>query len=122
MKKRKRIDKFGYQSLRDVVKEGGNDVLEKNEVKFKKMRVKEHRKSFPSVKYTEDVYDKLPEIYYTRSEHEEIETMYMGTLTMLRRDIKDKALLEDSLLMEDRGQIKEIYGMDDSKDSQNIMV
>ena len=79
VKKRKRIDKFEYQSLRNVVKVGGNDVLEKFEVKFKEMIVKGHRKSVPSVMYTEDVHDKLPETYFTKSELEEIKIMYIGT-------------------------------------------
>ena len=79
IKKRKRIDKFEYQSLRNVVKVGGNDVLEKFEVKFKEMIVEGHRKSVPSVMYTEDVHDKLPETYFTKSELEEIKIMYIGT-------------------------------------------
>ena len=54
--KRRRIDKFEYQALRNVVKEGGNDVLEKFKVKFKEMRVEGHRRGVPSVMYTEDVH------------------------------------------------------------------
>ena len=64
VKKRKRIDKFEYQSHRNVVKGGGNDVLERFKVKFKEMRVEGHRKSVPSVMYPEDIHDKLPETHY----------------------------------------------------------
>ena len=47
--KRWRIKKFEYQDLRNVVKEGGNDVLEKFEVKFKDMKDEGHRRGVPSV-------------------------------------------------------------------------
>ena len=49
IKKRWRIKKFEYQELRNVVKEGGNDVLEKFEVKFKDMKDEGHRRGVPSV-------------------------------------------------------------------------
>ena len=49
IKKRWRIKKFEYQDLRNVVKEGGNDVLEKFEVKFKDMKDEGHRRGVPSV-------------------------------------------------------------------------
>ena len=38
IKKRKKIDKFVYQALRNIVKDGGVDVLQNFE-KFKDMRV-----------------------------------------------------------------------------------
>ena len=37
VKKRKRIDKFIYQALRNVVKEGGVDVIKNFEKKFKEL-------------------------------------------------------------------------------------
>ena len=43
------MKKFEYQDLRNVVKEGGNDVLEKFEVKFKDMKDEGHRRGVPSV-------------------------------------------------------------------------
>ena len=92
VRKRKIIDTFEYQSLWHLVKEGGTDVLEKFEKKLKTIRVEGHRKSVPSVIYTEDVHDNLPETHYTTSKLEEIETMYMGTKARLTRDIKDKDL------------------------------
>ena len=49
IKKRWRIKKFEYQDLRNVVKEGGNDVLEKFEVKFKDMKDEGHGRGVPSV-------------------------------------------------------------------------
>ena len=39
VKKRKRLDKFVYQSLRDIVKIGGADVIKNFEDKFKELRV-----------------------------------------------------------------------------------
>ena len=37
IKKRKRLDKFVYQSLRDVVKVGGDNVIKNFEDKFKEL-------------------------------------------------------------------------------------
>ena len=39
VKKRKRLDKFVYQSLRDVVIVGGDNVVKNFEEKLKKLRV-----------------------------------------------------------------------------------
>ena len=60
VKKRKKVDKLIYQALRDVVKVGGDDVLENFEKKFKETRIKGCRKdaSSASIMYTEDY---LPE-------------------------------------------------------------
>ena len=54
IKKRKKIDKFVYQALRNIVKDGGVDVLQNFEKKFKEMRVEGCRKdaSSASVIYT----------------------------------------------------------------------
>ena len=57
IKKRKRIDKYIYQSLRDIVKVGGDNVIKNFEDKFKELRVKGHRKSdgiSTSVMFTEE--------------------------------------------------------------------
>ena len=44
-----------------------------------------------------------------------------GPRARLRRKINDKVLSEDSLLIEDRGQIQEMHHMEDSKDIQDMM-
>ena len=44
IKKKKRIDKFVYQSLQDVFKAGGDNVVKNFEEKFKELRVEGHRK------------------------------------------------------------------------------
>ena len=54
-------------------------ILKNFEIKFKELRVEGCRRGAPSVMYTEDGHDNLPETHYTKSELEEIETMYMGT-------------------------------------------
>ena len=38
------MDKLEYQDLRDIVKEGGEDIIEKFEKKFKQMKVEGNRK------------------------------------------------------------------------------
>ena len=76
MKKRKQIENFGIQALREIVKENAEDAVEKFETKFKEFRVEGKRKPLNAseVSYTE----KLPKTYYTQEEKEEIGTMYMG--------------------------------------------
>ena len=57
VKKRKRIDKFIYQSLQDIVKVGGDNVIKNFEDKFKELQVEGHRKSdgiSTSVMFTEE--------------------------------------------------------------------
>ena len=57
IKKRKKIDKFIFQLLRDIVKQGGDDMIRKFEDKFKEFKVEGcHRDGGPSslVLYTED--------------------------------------------------------------------
>ena len=39
VKKRKKIDKFIFQALRDIVKQGGDDMIKKFEDKFKELRI-----------------------------------------------------------------------------------
>ena len=46
------MDNLEFQVLRDVVKEGGDDVMEKFEKKFKDIKVEGKRKSVPAVVYT----------------------------------------------------------------------
>ena len=90
VKKRKRLDRFIYQALRDVVKLGGEDVIKNFEETFKKLRVKGCRKdgsSSSTVMYTEDKEDDkdLPQHQYTEAEMTEMETLYMGTESEVRK-------------------------------------
>ena len=66
------MDNFEIQALRDVVKEGGEDIIYKFEKKFKEIKVEGKRKAVSSMIYSE----KLPSNYYMETE---LETMYMGT-------------------------------------------
>ena len=77
LKKRRKMENFELQALREVVKENSEDVVQNFEHKFKEIRVQGKRKSLnaSSTLYT----DKLPSTFYTEAEQEEIEAMYMGT-------------------------------------------
>ena len=77
IKKRKKIEKFVYQALRNIVKDGGVDVLQNFKKKFKEMRVEGCRKYVSSalLMYSEDMDEDLPEDHYTEKE---LEMMYMG--------------------------------------------
>ena len=83
LKKRKRIENFEIQALREVVKENAEDAVERFENKFKEFRIEGKRKSLSasSTNYTE----KLPNSYYTEAENKEIEAMYMGTESEARK-------------------------------------
>ena len=72
MKKRKKMDNFKIQALRDVVKEGGPDVVDKFENKFKEISIEGNRKAVSSAMFSE----KLLSTLYTEAE---LEAMYMGT-------------------------------------------
>ena len=50
--KRKRIDNFKYQFLRNVIKKCGVDVIENFDKKFKEIKVEGNRKSVAGVLYT----------------------------------------------------------------------
>ena len=64
MKKRRRIENFEIQVLREIVKENAPDVVEKFETKFKESRIEGKRKSQKAseTNYTE----RLPKTYYTK--------------------------------------------------------
>ena len=65
--------------MRNVVKEGGPDVVENFEKKFKEMKIKGKRKAVSSsAMFTEQ----LPRTHYTEAE---IEVMYMGTESKARK-------------------------------------
>ena len=71
------MDNFRIQALREVVKEGGPEVVEK----FKEIRIEGKRKDYNSHSYIE----RLPATHYTEVEQKEIETFYMGRKSLLRQ-------------------------------------
>ena len=92
VKKRKNLDKFIYQALRDVVKLGGDNVIQNFEEKITDLRVKGYRKEnglSTLVMYTED--DKeMEEDFHDNSEDSHIEngekeTLFMETESKARR-------------------------------------
>ncbi len=76
LKKRRKMENFELQTLREVVKVNGPDVVKNFEEKFKEIRVEGKRKSLKdsTTHYTESP----PSTYYTEAEQEQIEAMYMG--------------------------------------------
>ena len=83
VKKRKRIENFEIQSLREIVKTNDPDVVKNFEEKFKEIRVEGKSKTFKDsvTNYTETP----PSTYYTEAEQEEIEAMYMGKESLSRK-------------------------------------
>ena len=65
MKKRKKMDNFEIQALRDVVKEGGLDVIDKFEKKFKEIRIEGKRKAVSSSAMFSE---QLPRTHYIEAE------------------------------------------------------
>ena len=59
-RKRRRIENFELQSLRNVVKEGGPNIVSNFEKKFKEIKIEGKRKSHASTMYTE----RLPATHY----------------------------------------------------------
>ena len=53
MRKRRKIDNFELQSLRNVVKEGGPNIVSKFTKKFKKIKIEGKRKFHASTIYME---------------------------------------------------------------------
>ena len=82
IRKRKIMDNSKFQALRDVVKKGGEGIVEKFEKKFKDIKIEGKRRSAPSVMYSDHVPDKLPDTFYTEME---LEAMYMGTESEARK-------------------------------------
>ena len=65
MRKRRKMESFELQSLRNVVKEGGVDVVENFKNKFKEIKIEGRRKAVSSSAiYTEQ----LPRTHYTEVE------------------------------------------------------
>merc|ERR1712240_922441 len=81
MKKRQKMENFELQSLRNVAKEGGPDIVKNLENKLKEIKIEGKRKSDFSSMYTE----KLPSTHYTEAENREIEALYMGTELQSRK-------------------------------------
>ena len=77
LKKRRKMESFELQALREVVKENGQAEVQNFERKFKEIHFEGKRKSLKesTALYTE----KPPTTYYTDAEQEHIEAMYMGT-------------------------------------------
>ena len=70
------MENFEIQTLREVVKTNGPEVVKNFEEKFKEIRVEGKRKNF---KETLTNYTETPPLtYYTEAEQLQIETMYMG--------------------------------------------
>ena len=100
MRKRRKMENFEIQSLRNVVKEGGVDVVTNFEKKFKEIMIEGKRKSHASMMYAE----KLPATHYTEAEQKEIEALYMGTNQERdSRGIDHLVNKGDSLKIEDKG-------------------
>ena len=77
--KRKRIDNFKYQSLRNVIKKHGVDVIENFDKKFKEMNVEGNRKSVAGVLNTEPSHNDTHEAYETKYTESELKALYKGT-------------------------------------------
>ena len=83
MKKRRRIENFEIQELREIVKGNAPHAVERFENKYKEFRIEGKRKalSASATNYAE----KLPKMYYTKEESKEVEAMYMGTESEARK-------------------------------------
>ena len=75
------MESFKIQAFRNVVKQGGPDIIDKFKQKFKEIRVQGKRKAVSSTMFSEA----LPSTYYTETEKAEIEAMYMGTESEARK-------------------------------------
>ena len=76
------MENFELQSLRNVVKEGGPNVVDNFKKKFKEIKIEGKRKAVSSLAmYT----DKLPKTHYTETE---IEAMYMGKDSEARKRLQ----------------------------------
>ena len=71
MRKRRKIENFELQSQRNVVKEGGPNIVSNFEKKFKEIKIEGKRMSHTSWMYTE----RLPATHYIEAEQKEIEAL-----------------------------------------------
>ena len=74
LRKRKKIESYELQALRNVVKENAADVVTRFENKFKETRIEGKRK-----------FNGTTTAHYTESKHNEVETMYMGSESEARK-------------------------------------
>ena len=82
MRKRRKMENFEFQSLRNVVKEGGPNVVDNFKKKFKEIKIEGKRKAVSSsAMYTKQ----LPRTHYTEAE---IEAMYMGKDSEARKRLQ----------------------------------
>ena len=81
MRKRRKMEGFELQFLRNVVKESGPNVVTNFENIFKEIKIEGKRKDHNSSSYAE----KLPSTHYTAAEHREIETLYKGKESLSRQ-------------------------------------
>ena len=100
VQKRKRMENFEIQSLREIVKTGRPDVVKNIEDKFKEIRVKGKTKTFKDsvTNYTESP----PKTYYTEAEQTKIEAMYMGKESLSRKRFSNSRDRVLHLRMEDK--------------------
>ena len=85
MKKRRNMENFEIQALRNVVKESSSDEVVKNfEKKLKEIKIEGKRKAVSSSAMFND---KFPRTYY---KEEEIEAIYMGTESEARKKFQGK--------------------------------
>ena len=83
LKKRRKMESFELQALREVAKENGQNVVQNFERKFKEIWVEGKRKS---MKESTTLYTEKPLTpYYTEAEQEQIEAMYMGNESEARK-------------------------------------
>ena len=68
LRKRKKIENFELQALRDVVKENAEDIVSRFENKFKEIRIEGKRKL-----------NSTTSSYKNEADHKEVKTMYMGS-------------------------------------------
>ena len=82
MRKRRKMENFELQSLRNVLKEGGLNVVDNFKKKFKEIKIEGKRKAVSSLgMYTKQ----LPKTYFTETE---IEAIYMG------KDLEARKILQ----------------------------
>ena len=87
VRKRKRVDGYELQALRDVVKKGGDDIIKDFQEEFKEVRVEGKRIKTSPVHCAGSSLglssgDHLLDSKYTK---EELEALYMGTSSEARK-------------------------------------
>ena len=83
MKKRRRVENFKIQALREIVKEIAPDLVERFENKCKEFRIEGKRKALSASETSKRRSN--PKHIILRKKNEEIEAMYMGTESEARK-------------------------------------